>query len=51
MKVSNLEKVSINRAKNILKKHGILITDDQAQKIMTFMDIFAKIVINHHTKV
>ena len=42
--------VTPQRAVEILKKHNVIVTLEQAQKIIEFMEKFAKIAIEQYLK-
>lgn len=48
MKVTDSEKITASEVIAILEKHGIIITEAQAEKILAFMDSFAKIIIKQY---
>jgi hypothetical protein len=42
--------VTAERAVRVLKKHGVKVSLAQAQKILEFMNVFARIAVNRYVK-
>jgi hypothetical protein len=48
--ISEPTKVTPHQAVKLLKKHKVIVTLEQAEKILEFMDRLAKLAIEHYVK-